>query len=138
MTEMKLCRRCGELLPAGAFHRRGSQGTQAWCKPCRKEYDRAYHARTRALRLQQKKRWRKEFTDSYRRLKSNTPCADCGGLFHHAAMQWDHLPGTEKVAELSTLFRKGNKRAFLLELAKCELVCSNCHAVRSFQRTHGA
>jgi hypothetical protein len=135
---MKVCRRCGESKPLTAFHRRGSRGTQAWCKQCRQRYDRAYHARTRILRLEQKRLWRERFTDYYRRLKSNTPCADCGGVFHHAAMQWDHLPGSDKVAELSTLFRKGRKRAFLRELAKCELVCSNCHAVRSFERIHGA
>jgi hypothetical protein len=86
----------------------------------------------------QKRRWHEEFTEAYRRLKTETPCTDCGGLFHHAAMEWDHLPGSEKVAELSTLFRKGRKRAFLNELAKCELVCSNCHAVRSFERMRGA
>jgi hypothetical protein len=70
-----------------------------------------------------------------RSLKSDTPCADYGLVFHHAAMHWDHLPGTEKVAEVSNMVRKGRGKASIRdEIAKCELVCANCHAVRSFHR----
>ena len=132
---MKLCRKCGLSRPLSEFHRRGASGTQAWCKPCRRDYDRAYHFRTRPLRLAQKQRRRKQLTNWYRSLKSSVACADCG---RHAAMEWDHLPGSEKVAEVSTLFRRGRMRALRTELAKCELVCANCHAVRSFERINGA
>jgi hypothetical protein len=47
-------------------------------------------------------------------------------------MQWDHLPEFEKKAALGTLVRHGSRRQVLEEIAKCELVCANCHAVRSF------
>ena len=59
-----------------------------------------------------------------------------GGFFHHAAMTWDHLPGREKVNEVSNL-RRTSRKAVLAEIAKCELVCANCHAVRSFERRRG-
>jgi hypothetical protein len=49
-------------------------------------------------------------------------------------MQWDHLPGTEKAAEVSNLLRRLCKRRVLEEIAKCELVCANCHAVRTVSR----
>lgn len=63
------------------------------------------------------------------------PCADCGKVFPPAAMAWDHMPGTAKVSEVSLLVRRRfGKRAILAEIAKCELVCANCHAVRSQQR----
>jgi hypothetical protein len=74
----------------------------------------------------------------YRELKTNRPCADCRGRFHHAAMTCDHLPGTEKVSEVSTPAYHSHSRASVLaEIAKCELVCANCHAVRSFERARG-
>jgi len=72
-----------------------------------------------------------------RRLKTTTPCADCGGLFHPVAMQWDHLPGLEKGAEISNLVKAGMTTRFHEELEKCELVCANCHAVRSYERRAG-
>jgi hypothetical protein len=52
-------------------------------------------------------------------------------------MQWDHLPGTEKHADLGWLVRTDNKRRVLAEIAKCELVCANCHALRTFLRRRG-
>jgi hypothetical protein len=62
------------------------------------------------------------------------PCMDCGGTFHPAAMQFDHRPGTTKVADLASLARDGSTHLFGLELAKCDLVCANCHAIRTFER----
>jgi hypothetical protein len=123
------------LKPSEEFHRRRS-GFQYWCKGCRKAYDRAYHARTREVRLRQKQQWAAALYAWYHELKSH-PCTDCGRRFHHAAMTFDHLPGAEKVDEVSNLIRRRRKRAARLEVEKCELVCANCHAVRSYERRRG-
>ena len=48
-------------------------------------------------------------------------------------MQWDHLPGRSKRGDISAL--SGVTRAEILEeIAKCELVCANCHVIRTFTR----
>ena len=108
---------------------------ETWCKDCRRTYDAAYHARTRERRRALKKALQRSYAAWYRQLKENRPCADCGGRFHHAAMAWDHLPGSVKVMEVSRLMEKTHsKRRVLAEIAKCELVCANCHAVRTFER----
>jgi len=49
-------------------------------------------------------------------------------------MQWDHLPGFVKKGNISTDFWGRPRDEVLRELAKCELVCANCHAVRTFKR----
>ena len=111
---------------------------QAWCKACRREYDAAYHRRTRALRIEQKRRYRKELVNWYRNLKHDRPCADCGGVFEPAAMAWDHRPGVLKTANVSDLVERTRSRKRLLaEIAKCDLVCANCHAVRTANRLRG-
>src|SRR5712691_3732151 len=51
-------------------------------------------------------------------------------------MTWDHLPGRAKVGDISSL-RRFSKRAVMVEIEKCELVCANCHAVRSYERRRG-
>jgi hypothetical protein len=132
---MRRCRRCLVVKPVEQFHRFRS-GHQAWCKDCRRIYDRAYHERTRDVRLRQKREWADALYAWYHELKSH-PCADCGQRFHHAAMTFDHLPGVEKVDEVSNLVRRRRKRAAILEVEKCELVCANCHAVRSYERRRG-
>jgi hypothetical protein len=73
----------------------------------------------------------------YHALKAGKPCADCGLVVHPAAMQWDHLPGTPKHADLGDLVRTDSKARILAEIAFCELVCANCHAVRTFVRRRG-
>ena len=132
----KRCGSCRIEKPFDDFHRRG-RGYQTWCKVCRRAYDSAYHRATRPLRVEQKKERHAEFVGWYLALKEGKPCADCGQTYHPAAMQWDHLPGAQKLASVADLCRKNNRRRVLEEIAKCELVCSNCHAVRTFQRQRG-
>lgn len=59
---------------------------------------------------------------------------DCGNTFHPAAMQWDHLNPESKFRGLAQMSQYKFERC-LSEIAKCELVCANCHAVRTYNRT---
>jgi hypothetical protein len=123
---------CHEWLPVDRFHRRGA-GYIIWCKSCRKVYDAAYHARNRVHLVAQKRRRLDELVAWMRSLKDQ-PCVDCGGTFHPAAMTFDHLPGVEKRSYIATLARRTSIARMRSEIEKCELVCANCHAVRTFMR----
>ena len=138
VTTMKRCGLCGAIKPLDEFHLYTRQGRQRWCKPCRKEYDRAYHARYAEKRRLQAKERRIRLVRLNQHLKAFGSCADCGGRFHPASMEWDHVPGHTKHDDVSSLARAGKTRQFHAELAKCELVCANCHAVRSYERRNGA
>jgi len=48
-------------------------------------------------------------------------------------MQWDHLPGRVKVGDVSALCAL-SREVILAEIAKCELVCVNCHTIRTAVR----
>ena len=62
-------------------------------------------------------------------------CVDCGYRAHAVALDFDHLPGFEKRKGVALLCHRGAKRAVLdAELAKCEIVCANCHRVRTQRR----
>jgi hypothetical protein len=67
------------------------------------------------------------------RAEKSRPCTDCGGRFHPAAMTFDHLPGSDKRLDVANLIRRGSIGLARIE-AKCEVVCANCHAVRTFVR----
>ena len=62
------------------------------------------------------------------------PCTDCGLTYHPCVMDFDHVRG-EKVKNISFLAAQGLRKQLLLELEKCELVCSNCHRMRTYLRT---
>ena len=112
-------------------------GHYPWCKPCRKVYDAAYARRTRTLRTAQYNARRLKAVAWMREAKSG-PCVDCGQRFHPAAMSFDHLPGTTKLQDVASLAGRGHIRLARAELEKCELVCANCHAVRTFTRREAA
>lgn len=130
----KRCGRCRRERPLTDFHR-FRDGYQPWCKACKSEYAAEYYVRNRVKRVEYNRRQRQEAAAWYLELKKGRPCADCGGVFHPAAMQWDHPPGAEKVAHVAELYR-GSRTRVLKEIAKCELVCANCHAVRTYERRH--
>lgn len=66
-------------------------------------------------------------------LKLAYGCADCGYREHAEALEWDHLPGFEKAGNVSRLYVESAQKLFA-EIAKCEVVCSNCHHVRTARR----
>lgn len=63
-------------------------------------------------------------------------CTDCGYNAHHAALDFDHLPGTVKVRDIKS-GRQLGWEALLAEIAKCEVVCANCHRIRTVTRRGG-
>ena len=63
------------------------------------------------------------------------PCSVCGHTYDPVAMQFDHT-GDDKTAAISRLVsHRAGKSRILAEIAKCELVCANCHAVRTARRS---
>jgi hypothetical protein len=62
------------------------------------------------------------------------PCADCDTQFHLAAMQFDHVKGDKKFNLASATAQSPNIEALKEEIAKCEIVCANCHSVRTHNR----
>lgn len=69
-------------------------------------------------------------------LKEASPCLDCHLFYPACCMDYDHLPSkSRKKAAISTMVRKNREWALIeSEIAKCELVCSNCHRIRTRDR----
>lgn len=66
--------------------------------------------------------------------EKSKPCADCGGMFPPVAMDLDHRDPTDKVTDVSKLAVSTGKNAvakLLAEIEKCDVVCANCHRVRT-------
>jgi hypothetical protein len=66
----------------------------------------------------------------------DVPCAECGHRWPEYLMQFDHLPGCIKVAAVSTMVSRLFPQCQIAEeITKCEVVCVNCHTMRT--RTRG-
>ena len=77
-------------------------------------------------------RMRQDRTTSFLRSLREVPCADCGGRFAGHQMDFDHRdPSTKSFELLKSRALLKNRAQLLAEVAKCDVVCANCHRLRS-------
>ena len=91
-----------------------------------------HRIRTQKQRSTTQNPQRQAFHAKVTSLKEGNPCKDCGVTFPPVAMDFDHVSG-DKMLNVSSM-RHLAWGAVLAEIAKCELVCANCHRVRTWQQ----
>jgi hypothetical protein len=64
------------------------------------------------------------------------PCADCGQSFRYYVMQFDHRVDETKCFNIADAMgpKRVGKARLLAEIAKCDVVCANCHCERTHRR----
>ena len=62
------------------------------------------------------------------------PCADCGVRYPYYVMEFDHVNPGAKCFNVSSGYMSFSVTRVLAEIAKCEVVCANCHAERTHRR----
>ena len=71
-------------------------------------------------------------------LKTDIGCVDCGYNEHPDALGFDHLPKYEKLHDVSRMVSWDKDIGDILnEVFKTEVVCHNCHAIRTAERRNG-
>lgn len=61
----------------------------------------------------------------------STGCKDCGNTNPHV-LEFDHL--RDKEANISAVMRDWSLEKLKQEIVKCEVVCANCHKIRTSSR----
>lgn len=132
---MKRCPSCSVAKPYSEYNKALSRkdGVQSICRECGRRKSKEGYVRNRPAFRERAKAQRKREMEYVASLKSK-PCMDCGGTFHFAAMDFDHRDSNEKIGTVSYMAGQINRKALDEEIAKCDLVCSNCHRVRTFNR----
>jgi hypothetical protein len=75
-----------------------------------------------------------DMQDANDSIKVARGCADCGWARWARGLDWDHVRGP-KVATIAIMIgRRDSWQAIEDEMAKCEVVCANCHRVRTHER----
>lgn len=65
------------------------------------------------------------------------PCTDCGIAYPPYVMDYDHRDGSIKEGIIARMIDNYQRTKVFIEIAKCDLVCSNCHRERTHRRTYG-
>jgi len=58
-------------------------------------------------------------------------CIDCGGEFHPVCMDFDHREPMKKSYNIAAMLNTHSLGRIMEELDKCDLVCANCHRLRT-------
>lgn len=126
---VKTCKDCQQTLPFDHFYvNKGMRdGRLSWCKKCTVRRYRS-GVKDRAARMR----------DYVQAIKLERGCADCGYNAHPAALDFDHLPGTVKTMRLASAPGGSTMAKLIAEMEKCEVVCANCHRVRTAERRSAA
>lgn len=121
---MEICNHCHQEKEIDKFPPTGKR-----CRACQSQYSNQHYIDNKAKYLERNKKQRSKIRQFLKELKESTPCADCGIIYPAYVMDFDH---------------SGNKRfnvsqmagysldMVVKEIAKCEIVCANCHRKRTY------
>ena len=120
MEKEKTCTLCGVEKPLSAYgkNKNHSDGRQYYCREC--------VAVKRAERCAEARDW----VNNY---KMERGCTDCGYAVHPHALDLDHLPQYEKLFTVADQMHR-HIDSVKAEVSKCEVVCANCHRIRTAER----
>ena len=93
-------------------------------------------AMTKDERREHRKAQRKENGEYLRKVKEASPCVDCKNYYHYYVMDYDHRDETTKKEDVSSVANQLSLKMVKEEIAKCDLVCANCHRERTHLQGH--
>ncbi len=135
----KRCSHCRRELPLTEFNKRkdSRDGKQPWCRDCNAERSRQYYRENRAAHIKvitaRNQRIRAENQDRLYDYLRTRACADCGES-DPVVLEFDHVRGV-KIGNVGHMVRNCVRwETIAAEIAKCEVVCANCHRRRTVSR----
>lgn len=129
----KRCNRCGKLKSTDQFY--GRKRLSPYCKPCTRAYEAEryghdYRKQQIKDRTEVAKQRNREQLWAY--LLAH-PCVDCGND-DPIILEFDHVRGKRHRCVASMLTNSYAWETILQEIAKCDVVCANCHTRRTLTR----
>ena len=134
---VKKCSKCNLEKSLDDFNKKSDRRLQPYCRDCDNAHAREYYKKNRDRVKSQISSARKirvaNLSKEIRKLKESTPCAECGINYPYYVMDFDHVRG-KKSGNVSHMINSAVTKKVREEIEKCEIVCSNCHRQRTFDR----
>lgn len=103
------------------------------CPGCHNKYQKAYYKKNPESIRKSTKRQRAAVRQTIIKAKAK-PCMDCHSLFPWYVMDFDHVKGVKKFSLAEAAQKYRSIRMVQSEIDKCDVVCSNCHRIRTWKR----
>jgi hypothetical protein len=138
---MRRCSRCKEEKPGEDFAWRNIEKgwRETYCRPCRAAYKQEHYAKNKQRYIDQARSWSQSTLAERGELLltffASHPCTDCGEA-DPIVLEFDHV--LSKDFDIGAGFRNKSWDDVAREMAKCEVVCVNCHRRRTAKRSGSA
>lgn len=133
------CSSCKELKDIEEFaktNRNSHFGVGYCCRKCVRIKSKKSHLKHKVKRNAKLYAYKAEIKAIIAEAKCK-PCADCGVQYEYYIMEFDHLDFKTKEFDLGVANGSlKSKQKVLDEIDKCEVVCSNCHRIRTYERRY--
>lgn len=136
---MKRCGTCDTDKEVSEFNKNKSKpdGLNTICKDCSKEKSKNYYNENREhhkkVIRKRSNRIKQENRVKMLEILKKSSCADCGGT-DFRVLEFDHVRG-KKRQHVSVMVGCGWAwKQIEEEIKKCDIVCANCHRIRTFKR----
>jgi len=136
---MKICTTCKLPKSLTEFNKNRCRkdGYQTFCRDCGKIRSKRYYSENRENHIKVTISRKREIVKANQQLLCEYlcthPCVDCGEK-DIIALDFDHL--RDKRDNISSILGDGHSwNTIVAEIAKCEVVCANCHRRREASRT---
>lgn len=133
----KRCCVCNEERPLADFNKRTGGRPHYCCRQCQGAYSKTLYQKNKAVVIARaivSKAKRRASVRGLLAIAKSAPCKDCGILYPPWVMQFDHIVGPKDFILANAPARNFSDALIRAEIAKCELVCANCHAERTHSR----
>lgn len=127
---MKICRKCGIEKSVANFNKNSarSDGLQSQCRECTKANARSHYERNKTYYLSRNREYRKANMLAFIDYMQDKSCKDCG-IADLRVLEFDHK--RDKEFNISERLAYYPLESLLSEIEKCEIVCANCHKIRT-------
>jgi hypothetical protein len=98
-----------------------------------RESRRKHYYNNKEQYLERNRKVKEKMTEHLREIK-DVPCMDCGVKYPYYVMDLDHRDPSEKSGNINRILGNGSWKKFLEEIDKCDVVCSNCHRERTWNK----
>lgn len=124
----KLCPKCKEDKPLNAFakNKKRSDGLQVHCRLCKKLSDAKHYQENKSAQMERNRINRAKFYEEIAAYKKSKGCKFCEES-EPCCLDFHHRSGKEKDGTIGKMMYNLNKKLVWKEIAKCEVVCANCH-----------
>ena len=103
---------------------------ECWLRPERLEAQKAEVSKCGVILGRKKREEAKRWVDAF---KVEKGCEMCGDNTHPAALDFDHIDRSTKEFTVSKFLGVKSDEVIKLEIAKCRVLCANCHRIKSYE-----